>query len=62
MPNSQADSNTEERPRERTELDRKYGNIGISAVAAACRYQTAPKTPAATTLVPRDDESADAVA
>jgi hypothetical protein len=59
--NETADSHTKERPRERTDLDRKYGNIGISAVAAACRYRDA-KTPAAPRLVPRDDESADATA
>lgn len=31
---------------ERTELDRRYGQIGISAVAAAVRYQGAAKNPA----------------
>lgn len=31
---------------ERTALDRCYGQIGISAVAAAARYQGAAKNPA----------------
>jgi hypothetical protein len=31
---------------ERTALDRRYGKIGISAVAAAVRYQGAAKNPA----------------
>lgn len=31
---------------ERTALDRRYGEIGISAVAAAVRYQGAAKNPA----------------
>jgi hypothetical protein len=31
---------------ERTPLDRRYGKIGISAVAAAARYQGAAKNPA----------------
>lgn len=31
---------------ERTELDRRYGQIGISAVAAAVRYQGVAKNPA----------------
>jgi hypothetical protein len=30
----------------RTELNRRYGQIGISAVAAAARYQGAAKNPA----------------
>jgi hypothetical protein len=36
----------------RERLDRRYGEIGISAVAAAVRYQGATKTAAGT----RDDE------
>lgn len=31
---------------ERTALERRYGQIGISAVAAAVRYQGAAKNPA----------------
>jgi len=31
---------------ERTALDRRYGQIGISAVAAAARYQGSAKNPA----------------
>lgn len=33
-------------PEDRTPLDRRYGQIGISAVAAAARYQGAAKNPA----------------
>ena len=33
-------------PGETTELDRRYGRIGISAVAAAARYQGSAKNPA----------------
>jgi hypothetical protein len=36
---------TEDSPKE-TALDRRYGAIGISAVAAAARYQGAAKNPA----------------
>jgi len=32
--------------RERTELDARFGKIGISAVAAALRYQSEAKNPA----------------
>jgi len=31
---------------EKTQLDRRYGQIGISAVAAAVRYQGEAKNPA----------------
>jgi hypothetical protein len=33
-------------PAKETALDRRYGAIGISAVAAAARYQGAAKNPA----------------
>lgn len=32
-------------PPRRDELDRRYGKIGIPAVAAAMRYQTAARNP-----------------
>jgi hypothetical protein len=38
--------------REEPELDRRYGAIGISAVAAAVRYQSDCKNPA---YAPADD-------
>lgn len=38
---------TSEQRRERSELDARYGKIGISAVAAAVRYQSQQRNPAA---------------
>ena len=38
---------TSEQRRERSELDARYGKIGISAVAAAVRYQSERPKPAA---------------
>jgi hypothetical protein len=37
---------TPEQRRERAELDARFGQIGISAVAAALRYQSETKNPA----------------
>jgi len=37
---------TPEQRRERAELDVRFGKIGISAVAAALRYQSETKNPA----------------
>jgi len=37
---------TSEQRRERAELDARFGKIGISAVAAALRYQSESKNPA----------------
>ena len=52
----------EDAPREDTNLDRKYGRIGISAVAAAARYCSGAKisTSAAEARRPRKrrDEAA----
>jgi hypothetical protein len=44
-----------------TELDRCYGKIGISAVAAAARYQGAAKNPAYAPVPVRHDWAAEAV-
>ncbi len=44
---------SEETQRSRVDLDGCYGQIGISAVAAALRYQSASKNPA---YAPRDRE------
>ena len=37
---------TSEQRRERADLDARFGKIGISAVAAALRYQSESKNPA----------------
>jgi hypothetical protein len=60
-PNNTADLPIKER-RERTDLGRQYGDIGISAVAAALRYCQAPRTPATVSQGSRDDESRDPAA
>jgi hypothetical protein len=41
--------------REEASLDRCYGKIGISAVAAALPYQSDAKNPAYAPAVPRED-------
>ena len=43
---------TPEQRRERAELDPRFGKIGLSAVAAAMRYQSDAKNPA---YAPADD-------
>jgi hypothetical protein len=45
-----------------TALDRRYGAIGISAVAAAARYQGAAKNPAYAPVVNAPYEPADEAA
>ena len=45
-----------------TALDRRYGAIGISAVAAAARYQGAAKNPAYAPVVNAGYEPADEAA
>jgi hypothetical protein len=46
---------------DRTQLDRRYGQIGISAVAAAVRYQGTAKNPAyAPVPMPRDERADEA--
>jgi hypothetical protein len=39
--------------REESKLDRRYGDIGISAVVAALRYASATKNPAYAPVPPR---------
>jgi len=39
-------SNHNKKLEERADLDRRYGEIGISAVAAALHYRSDPKNPA----------------
>ena len=55
-PNNKAQPNER---REQPSLDRRYGEIGISAVAAAVRYQSDTKKPAP---VPADPRKLDAYA
>ncbi len=43
----------------RSDLDRRYGRIGISAVAAAAPYQSNAKKPAPSTAAARPYESED---
>jgi hypothetical protein len=38
------------------DLDGQYGKIGISAVAAAMRFQSEPRNPVNTPVYPQDDE------
>ena len=53
----------EERRREHVNLDRRYGRIGISAVAAALRYTEVSKNPAyAPVVIKIDARFADAAA
>ena len=53
---------TSEQRRERSELDPRFGKIGISAVAAAMRYASERKNPAyapaAESVKPLTDEAA----
>jgi hypothetical protein len=54
---------TPEQRRERTELDARFGKIGISAVAAALRYPSEAKNPAYAPAVVRESrETEEAVA
>ena len=45
-----------EQRRERAELDARYGKIGISAVAAAVRYQSESRNPAYAPVSPHDPD------
>ena len=53
--NSNRTANSETNP-EAANLDRRYGKIGISAVAAALRYQSDAKNPAYAPVTWRSDE------
>jgi hypothetical protein len=50
---------TPEQRRDRAELDARFGAIGISAVAAAVRYQSDSKNPAYAPVKLRDTDEAD---
>jgi hypothetical protein len=50
------DQGQPDKQHEATSLDRRYGKIGISAVAAALPYQSDPKNPAYAPVVPRRDD------
>jgi len=54
------DNNNKKPPQERPDLDRRYGRIGISAVAAALHFPCDSKNPAYAPVACR--EQADAVA
>jgi hypothetical protein len=53
----QKNNNKKNPSRERLDLDRRYGEIGISAVAAAVRYGSNAKNPAYAPVAwqPRDE-------
>jgi hypothetical protein len=51
----QQDASQAERRREQTNLDRRYGEIGILAVAAAIRYTGTRKNPAYAPVAHRID-------
>ena len=54
---------TSEQRRDRVELDARFGKIGISAVAAAVRYQSEAKNPAyAPAKLPPTEEADEAAA
>jgi hypothetical protein len=59
--NANKNNANKDHPRE-TALDRRYGAIGISAVAAAARYQGAAKNPAYAPVVNAWYEPADEAA
>ena len=42
--------------RDDADLERRYGKIGIPAVAAALAYQSDTKNPAYAPVIPRDDK------
>lgn len=48
--------------RERTELDARFGKIGISAVAAAVRYRSDSKNPVYAPVTPANAPAEDAAA
>jgi len=48
-----------EQRRERTELDARFGTVGIPAVAAALRYQSNTKNPAYAPAVLRTNRDAE---
>lgn len=52
---AQQDTSQVEKRREQTNLDGRYGEIGILAVAAAIRYAGARKNPAYAPVVHRID-------
>jgi hypothetical protein len=57
------DSNHNKKPaRERPDLDRRYGAIGISAVAAALHYRSDAKNPAYAPVACQAQEEREGVA
>lgn len=58
MNSASAPGEKPEKGRPQAELDRRYGRIGISAVAAALRYQSDSKNPAYAPTHPGEDKRA----
>jgi hypothetical protein len=56
---TQAISQKNNMERERADLDRRYGRIGISAVAAALPYQSEAKNPAYSPVTAKPYENED---
>ncbi len=52
----------EKSPRNEPNLDSRYGEIGISAVAAALQYKSEAKNPAYAPVVPRLDQRSEDMA
>jgi hypothetical protein len=58
----QASPNKNNPGSERLDLDRRYGEIGISAVAAALRYGSDGKNPAYAPVAPQPSDEREEVA
>jgi hypothetical protein len=54
MTNKNAAQSKHNAPRDEPKLDSRYGEIGISAVAAALQYASTPKTEAKTEVTTAD--------
>jgi hypothetical protein len=55
-------ANKKQHKTDRPDLDRRYGKIGISAVAAAVRYASTPQKPPHAPIAPRAAKLPDDVA
>jgi hypothetical protein len=54
MTNKNAAQSNQNAPRDEPKLDSRYGEIGISAVAAALQYASTPKTDTKTEVTTAD--------
>jgi hypothetical protein len=59
MKRAEGAESSQKRRQQQTRLDRQYGEIGISAVAAAVRYQSDAKNQAYAPVIVRSDERSD---